>query len=115
MGLMEAWMGLQKLRWDLQRLGWGLSRLLRGPQEARMGIQETWMGHQETWMGPQEAWMGSPLDILRKNALSIPDIQRICKHVWRKVTPDTLSTCMPPCSAVWSSASRLRAAVSKLM
>ena len=57
-----------------------------------MGIQETWMGHQETWMGPQEAWMGSPLDILRKNALSIPDIQRICKHVWREVTPDYLIT-----------------------
>ena len=108
MGLMEAWMGLQKLRWDLQRLGWGLSRLLRGPQEARMGIQETWMGHQETWMGPQEAWMGSPLDILRKNALSIPDIQRICKHVWREVTR------LPPCSAVSSSASRLRAAVSNI-
>ena len=45
-----------------------------------MGLQETWMGHQETWMGSQEARMGSPLVILRNNALSISDIQRIYKY-----------------------------------
>ena len=55
-----------------------------------MGLQETWMGHQETWMGPQQARMGSPLVILRKNALSIPNIQRIYKYLWREVTPDYL-------------------------